>query len=312
MNRKTILVRAAGTFRLIAVFRMALVLLVGAALMPVTARGQIFVSNFLPGNGAIGEYTTLGATVHASLTSDVNDPLDLALSGSDLFVDNHGNDTIGEYTTSGATVNASLIPGVSGPGIVVAGSDLFVLNGNTIGEYTLSGATVNASLISGLHTPNELAVSGSDLFVTNYDSDTIGEYTTSGATVNANLITGLSGPNGIVVSGSDLFVVNYIGGTIGEYTTSGVMVNASLISGLGELPTGLALSGSDLFVTNMFDGTVGEYTTSGGTVNADLISGLQAPWGIAVVTVPEPATGSLVLFAGMGILMRRRQKQQHA
>jgi len=55
-----------------------------------------------------------------------------------------------------------------------------------------------------LNVPNGIAVSGSDLFVTNVGSGTpgsgtIGEYTTSGATVNASLISGLYIPEGIAV-----------------------------------------------------------------------------------------------------------------
>jgi DNA-binding beta-propeller fold protein YncE len=109
-----------------------------------------------------------------------------------------------------------------------------------VGEYTTSGATINASLIMGLSSPRGVAVSGSDLFVTNSFTGTIGEYTTSGSTVNASLITGLHGPVGIAVSGSNLFVANDSGGTIDEYTTSGGTVNASLITGLSG-PIGLAL-----------------------------------------------------------------------
>jgi hypothetical protein len=82
-------------------------------------------------------------------------------------------------------------------------------------------------------------------------------------------------------------------------------VNADLISGLNN-PAGIAVVGSGLFVANFGDGTVGEYTTSGAAVNADLISRLSEPWGIVVV--PEPATGSILLMAGMGLLMRRRRK----
>src|ERR1700722_10247188 len=68
----------------------------------------------------------------------------------------------------------------------------------------------NGSLVSVLPTvdgPFGIAVSGSDLFVTNFENNTMGEFTTSGATVNASLITGLDEPEGIAVSGTDLFVV---------------------------------------------------------------------------------------------------------
>ena len=106
----------------------ALVLSVGAALSSATASGQdIYVTN--ANTGTIGEYTTSGAVVNASLVSGLNDPNGLAVSGSNLFVANSGNGTIGEYTTSGATVNASLVSGLNDPsGIAVSGSDLFVTN----------------------------------------------------------------------------------------------------------------------------------------------------------------------------------------
>jgi DNA-binding beta-propeller fold protein YncE len=89
-----------------------------------------------------------------------------AAHADNIFVTNQGqgNGTIGEYTTSGATVNASLVTGLSNSyGIAVSGSDLFVTNvtganSGTVGEYTTSGATVNASLISGLNEPVGIAI----------------------------------------------------------------------------------------------------------------------------------------------------------
>lgn len=58
--------------------------------------------------------------MNASLITGLNEPYGLAVSGSDIFVANHGTGTIGEYTTSGSTVDASLVTGLSGPfGIVV-------------------------------------------------------------------------------------------------------------------------------------------------------------------------------------------------
>src|SRR5262245_44240438 len=69
---------------------------------------------------------------------------------------------------------------------------IFVPQANgTISEYTTSGAPVNPALISGLSAPRGIAVSGSDLFVANFNTGTIGAYTASGATVNPALISGL-------------------------------------------------------------------------------------------------------------------------
>src|SRR5450759_474808 len=210
-----------------------------------------------------------------------------------------------------------------------AHAQIFVVNtsADTIGEYTNSGATVNASLVSGLSVPWGIAVSGSNLFVTNqFNSQmadgTIGEYNAiTGAAVNASLVSGLNEPLGIAVSGSNLFVTNGYGGTtgagtIGEYNAiTGATVNASLVSGL-NYPVGIAVSGSDLFVTNANPGTIGEYTTSGATVNASLISGSGFyPTNIAVsaapvsAPVPEPSTYAMMLagLALIGFIAYRRK-----
>ena len=180
---------------------------------------------------------------------------------------------------SGAALAGNLLALLMLATPVPAPGQIFVVTENgfagdgQLGEYNLDGTPVNASLIpyGGLWLPNQIAVSGSDLFISDNNHNTIGKYTTSGATVNASLITGFNG--NIVVSGSDLFVVNSVTGIVGEYTTSGAPVNPALITGLNN-PQGLVLLGSDLFVLNYGSGTVGEYTTSGATVNASLITGL--------------------------------------
>ena len=176
--------------------------------------------------------------------------------------------------------------------ITARGQDIYVANQGgvtTIGVYNAStGAVVNASLVSGLN-PSGIAVSGSNLFVTNPATGKIGEYNAStGAVVNAALVSGLNDPWGIAVSGSNLFVTNYTTGKIGEYNAStGAVVNPSLVSvsidQYGNGPTGIAVSGSNLFVANVGFGTIGEYNaTTGAVVNAALVSGLSYPTGIAV------------------------------
>jgi len=149
----------------------------------------------------VGEYTTSGAVVNASLIS-LPDPVAIALSGSNLFVTDTYLNNISEYPTSGAIVNSSLVSGLSAPwGLAVYGDNLFVTNENfggqpntgTIGEYTMSGAVVNSSLVSGLSGAVGIAVDGTNIFVGNSDSNTIGKYTMAGSTVNATLIAGASG-----------------------------------------------------------------------------------------------------------------------
>lgn len=199
--------------------------------------------------------------------------------------------------------------------IAVSGSDLFVVNfgSGTISEYTTSGSLVNASLISGLQDPQGIAISGSDLFITNQNGP-IAEYTTSGATVNPSLITGINGTIvSLAVSGTDLFLSNYDMGTISEYTTSGTLINASLISD-SNWPYGMAVCGSNLLVEQIFNGTVGEYNMStGAAVNSSLISGLgqQNCYYLAAVYVPEPGSISLLILGISTMLMRRRRSTRN-
>jgi len=91
-----------------------------------------------------------------------------------------------------------------------ARADIFVTNSanGTIGRYTNTGAVVSTSWVSGLSNPFGLAVSGSNLFVTNWNyhsgsfgPGTIGEYDiTTGNAVNTALVTGLGEPWGIAVT----------------------------------------------------------------------------------------------------------------
>ena len=167
--------------RLFSLLTLLIVILGG--LLPVTSlRAQIYVANF--GSSTIGEYTLTGGTVNASLISTgLNLPHGIVVSGSNIFVTNQGGSTIGEYTTSGGTVNTSLLSGstINGQCFAVLGTDIFVTSNflHNIAEYTTSGTLVNFSLVSGLASVDVIAVSETNIFVTNHasGSGTIGEYT---------------------------------------------------------------------------------------------------------------------------------------
>ena len=287
--------------------------------IPETARAQIFALN---NDGSVGAYATTGATENNALVTGISTPIGgIAAFGTNLFIA-HGYDTISEYTTAGILVNDTLITGLFNPtGIAISddGANLFVTNYFTdtihngftgiIGKYSTTGETLNDSLVLGLYGPTGIAVSGSVIFVSNYNnginSGTIGEYATDGSVINDTLVSGLQGPWGIAVSGTNLFVANMFSGTIGEYTTSGATVNASLITGLNG-PAGLAVSGTNLFVSSVGDGTIAEYTTSGEIVNTSLITGLNGP--ISVAVVPEPSSWAFFAIGTTALLFIRNRK----
>jgi hypothetical protein len=273
-------------------------------------------------SGTIGEYNTLGATVHSELVSGLSGPsgptagtdmAGIAVSGdgNELFFANIGTGTIGEYNMMSRMLNLNLVTGLSRPvGIAVEGNDLFVVNRgkSTVGEYNATtGAQIGTGPLvkMGLHDPIGIAVAGGDLFVANH-TGTIGEYTTSGMTVRT-VKTGLHNLEGIAVEGGDLFVVDHKG-TIGEYdaTTGARIGNGPLVkTGLHD-PIGIAVSGGDLFVVN-HTGTIGEYdaTTGARIGNGPLVTGLNGPTGIVVTpftSVPDASSTWTLLLLGLAAM----------
>lgn len=204
---------------------------------------------------------------------------------ADLFVSVNGS--INQYTNNGALVKDALIPGST---FAISGSDIFVLNGNSIGEYALDGTPVNQSLITGLdQVPKGLAVSGSDVFVTNwgeswatvFNTGSVSEYNTSGDLINANLISNLDQPTNIAACGSNLFIGNFSG--VSKFSTTGDAVPSARIDSPTDKVSAVAVSGSNVFVVNTGMDSVGEYTTSGAAVNPALLLGsIDQPDQIAV------------------------------
>jgi WD40 repeat protein len=276
--------------------------------MPSSVQAQSFYVS-LPHSNTVGVYSAAGAAINAKLiTTGLNRPIWMAVSGYTLFVANTANGTIGSYNaTTGAPINANFITGASG-GIAVSGNTLFVAGGGasagtgTIGEYDAStGTTINAKFITGLTAPRTVAVSGNTLFVTCNSSGPPGSIltgivsaynATTGEVIKANFITGLRNPEGLAVSGNNLFVADADRDTISEYdATTGAVINADFITGVRadgviqfSVPIGIAVSGNDLFVTNnVANGMVGKYNaTTGALIDANFISGLNGPTGLAV------------------------------
>jgi hypothetical protein len=291
------------------------------------------------GEGTIGEYTTSGATVNASLISGLYEPTSVAVAAAPLpsplaavavlmflavvckyrqmFRPNRWmSGGISLKVGQGSGSLFILLLGFAAPLWILpraASGQIFVSNNfsGTISEYTTSGTPINTSLITGLNSPQGLAISGSDLFVANSGNATVGEYTTSGTPVTTWSVSVFdANVYGIAVSGSDVFVTD--GSGVCEYTTSGTPVSVPLISGLNTT-SAIAVSGSNLFVVNggfynADSGTVGEYTTSGTPVNPSLISGLDENgydnFGIAVsgsnLFVTNDATGTIGEYTTAG------------
>lgn len=289
------------------------------------SRAQIFISSDT--NTAIYEYNLDGSQVGTGpIISGLTQASNLAVSGNDLFIAE--GSTIAEYTTSGVEISGALISGVSNPSLTISGSNLYVANSNgTVGVYGLGSTpgtltSSNADLFSiASGELNGIAVSGTNIFVTNAATNTIGEYTTSGGTVNASLASTSNDPIQIVAQGLNLYVDEYTDGSgaLSVYTLGSspgtISSSSTLYSSLGvsDNVDGLGLVGNNLLVVKQNDatiggGTVASYAKDGSASNGSLITGLTDPQGMAIEqSTPEPSTWAMML-GGLGLLALWRRR----
>ena len=280
--------RALGALRLII---QGLALCSGALLAAGTAQGQIFVLQGAT-SGTIGEYTTSGATINASLATGVPGAF-YSFAGDaqgQLFVGHYS--TVAEYNTSGALVSSSFLsPSTVYPNDLACdgNGNLFVAETSqgSVSEWTTAGAPVSGFGISGAANPAGMSFDGSGhIFVVG--SFRVSEYTTSGMMVNYLLISTSATPSAIACDGPNLYVA--VGSTVMKYSTAGVLVSGWLISGLGYCAA-LACDGNGhLYVADSGKGVIGMYnTTSGAAISASLISGLTNLDGMVVIPQINPA-----------------------
>lgn len=160
---------------------------------------------------------------------------------------NGGGEFLGSldrYSISGGTSQKGLIPSLGVPrGLAVSGSNLFISDGNGIHKYDTSGHLITTSFTAAKFDTYRLAVSSDGSHLFVAGADSIGEYdTTTGTTINDTFITGLDNPYAISISGSKIYVANFGNGT---------------------------------------NGSIGEYTSDGTPINTALITGLTQLYDVA-------------------------------
>ena len=294
------------------IFNLAFVVVL--AVFPEKAAAQVlYVVN--GANGTAGQYnSTTGTPINSSFITGPGIAQGIAISGNNLYIAYNSSNVIAYNATTGASlfsISIGSAAGLATQGIAISGNNLFVsANNNTIGLYdATTGATLNSNFItSGLIGPKGMVTSGNNLFVCNYASGTVGQYNaTSGASINNNFISeGLVSPSYLTISGNTLFVSGY--NYVRAYDITTGLISSSFVSEYLGVAYGLAVSQNSLFVAYAGN-TIGEYdAVSGATVNSSLVTGLNAPTGIAISSVPEPSSLSLLAFGLGGLALMRRRR----
>jgi len=169
---------------------------------------------------------------------------------------------------------------------------------NRLEQYIASLAalvvTVPALMATNAHERNDVAKNS---------ATTISEYGDAGATVNAGRIADMSGPPGITPS--DRLGVNQDSDSPGESRPWGTTANAALMSVSNYAPQGIAALGTNLLANSSMI-AVEDATT------ANASPGTQATDPDNTIVTPEPASLSLLVMGGAGLLGRRRYRQARA
>lgn len=167
-------------------------------------KGHLFVANYC---GSIGEYTTTGDTVNASLIPHTLLLTGLALQDTNMFVSIYGDSpqwigSIGKFTTSGATISTNFIPDLQWNwGLLInQQGHLFVAKNvpGIISEY--DGTNLVNQFDTGMVLTTMAFSADGNILVAADGMNVVGEFTPSGTKVNGALISNLHGARGLAVS----------------------------------------------------------------------------------------------------------------
>jgi len=198
-----------------------------------------------------------------------------------LYVANQSTNKIETYNaTTGALLNNSFITGLSNPWGVTGDASTNMLyiaqnsGPNSVLAYDLSGGTPSLKFSINLSSALDVQVSGSTLYVSNYNTNKIGKYNAAtGAVINASYFTIPLTAQGITLTNGEIFTANN-GGNVSAYNAStGATVTDPLVTGLVN-PEMIASSGSVLYVTDhTAGGRIGSYDPStGAAIKPSLVS----------------------------------------
>jgi hypothetical protein len=223
---------------------------------------NLFVVNSVGGKfgQSIGEYSALtGAAINPTLIPGLQGRVGVAAFGDILFVTSSATHRIDEYNAvTGALIKQGFVMGLKlkGPAeLAVSGDNLLVVNSTagkgheSIGEYSaLNGSTVKEALVPDVHGRVDIAVSGTNLFVTNVPNHSIDEYdAATGMLLKEGFVTGLHGPSDIAVFEGDLFVTDAQNQRIDIFNATTGVSDGMLLEGQLHGPQGItiiAVSGS--------------------------------------------------------------------
>ena len=228
---------------------------------------------------------------------------------ADIVFVSQQNGSVGKYKSDGVTVKANFVATPDWSGLLESGGILYVPNTNTITDQDViatynakTGALINLNFLAypvgATYEPAGMALSGSNLYVANYEDDSIAMVDITTGAGNPNFIpqstvNPLAYPYALAIRDNVLYVSNnYLNSNGDVYistydATTGTVLNANFIQIATGGLYGLAVKNDHLFVS-IYDGSpprVAEYNaTTGALINNTFVTTATVgqPWGLAV------------------------------
>ena len=233
-----------------------------------------------------GTSGSFGTAVGAAGTGRLNNPLGVAVSGTDLYVadtSNHGirkvvistgviSDFVGTLGTSGATDGTGAAALFKNPGAIAAD-----ISGNL---YVADTAN---------HTIRKIVIAGGGVVTTLAGTASLN----GGSTDSTSTAASFKSPGGLVVSGANLFVAD-----TGNSTIRQVVISSQVVTTIAG-SAGLTGTADAIGTSARFNSPTGIGVNTGGTLYiADTNSHTIRSAGAAVApTVSSPATATVVVGA---------------
>ena len=201
---------------------------------------NIYVMNTVASNFLI--FNTDGALTGTITSGAFDNPQGISIINNEAYIANSyggsyeaGNIISVNLTTNTINGNIGPINGIDYPTFVaVAGSTAYISDPNY--EKILMASLINNQLngnitSSAFYYPDGIALSGSNIYVTNTDANNVLIFNTDGALTGAITSGAFDSPQGIALSGSNIYVMNTDASNVLIFNTDGALTG-TITSGM--------------------------------------------------------------------------------
>jgi len=287
-------------------FTLPLIVVIVATVLtlPTTAGAYVYWANYgLAMGTTLGRANLDGTGVTQTFTSVPNSPTGVAVDDQHVYWTNPAVGTIGRANLDGTGADQFFVTTATNPiGVAADARHIYWTDGGSIGRANLDGSSVDDSFITGSGAYS-VAVDGTHIYWSDMGGHAIGRANLDGSSPDHSFIDlsgAASGPTGVAVDGQHIYWTT--AGAVGRSDLSGKNVDLHFVATGDSNVYGVAVDSQHLYWANLRAGTIGRANLDGSSSDPGFISGANAPFGVAVDSLPE-ASATTVACAPAAVLI---------